>query len=193
MFDAVALATWIAFCIPSADPAIATALVMAGSGGAPALIADKEGQALPARTALQADQDTYVGLTQIPAKQLRARGIPLIVALNPCVNLMLGWQLWSTAHLRAKVQQPSQWKAVSLAFSMYHDHQAVLETPFSKKATDLAIKHVPVAPARPGSRLYNEVASVWANGQAHLLRLEMSDSALGQSQALAATARVSAE
>jgi len=189
MLSATVLATWIAFCIPTADPAIATALVMAGSGGNPALIADKAGQPLPSAALAQPAQEAFVGLTQIPAAQLRTIGVPPALALNTCTNLMLGWQLWSAAHAKAQEQEKTKWKAVSLAFSIYHDGQAALETPYSQKATDLAIKHEPVAPARPGSRIYNEVVASWANGQALLLRLESPGSLLGQAQAVAAAVR----
>jgi len=194
MLTPIALATWISFCIPSADTALATALVMAGSGGDPTLVTDATGLTQGRAVLRQDSQDEfYIGLAQIPASQLRAMGIPLEVALNNCTNLTLGWSLWSEAHTYAKTKQPTKWKAVSLAFSWYRSRQPVLETPFSKKATDLAIAYVPVAPAAFGSRFYNEVAATWANGQAQLLRLESSGSSLGQSHALSNWARSGVE
>jgi hypothetical protein len=197
MLTPIALATWISFCIPSADAAIATALVMAGSGGDPALITDATGQVHDASRLRQENPDTgdelYIGLTQIPASQLRARGIPLALALNHCNNLTLGWQLWSEAHAFAKTRQTTQWKAISLAFTWYRIRQDVLEIPFSKKAAELALAHQPVAPASVGSRLYSEVAASWANGQAQLLRLEFPGSHLDRSHALVRWARNSIE
>lgn len=194
MLSPIALATWIAFCMPGADSAIAFAMVMAGSGGNPDLITDAQGQPRKMKDLKNANaEELYVGLTQIPARQLKARGIPVELALHRCTNLAIGWQLWSEAHTAAKVQQPTQWKAVSLAASIYRENRAVLETPYSKKLTDLAIAHVPVAPAPHGSRLYNEVAADWANGQRLLLRLEYPESQLGRSQTMGHWIRTTTE
>jgi hypothetical protein len=185
MLSPIALATWIAFCMPGADNAIAFAMVMAGSGGNPDLITDAQGQVRKVKDLKGAEaNDLYVGLTQVPVRQLKARGIPVEIALHRCANLAIGWHVWSEAHTTAKIQQPTQWKAVSLAFSIYRENRAVLETPFSKKATDLAIAHRPVAAAPHGSRLYNEVAADWANGQTLLLRLEHPESQLGRAQTM---------
>lgn len=194
MLSPVVLATWIAFCTPSADPAIATAMVMAGSSGNPDLIVDAQGQARKAQDLTNAKaEELYIGLTQIPASQLKARGIPVEVALNRCANLALGWSLWSAAHATAQTQHPTKWKAVSLAFSIYRENRAALETPYSKKATDLAIAYKPVAPAPHGSRLYNEVAAGWTNGQALLLRLEYPQSQLGHAQIMGQQVRAGIE
>ena len=190
MIAPVTLATWIAFCSPSADPALATALVMAGSNGDPALITDAGGQLQNVAVLRKpGQQEFYVGLTQIPASQLRAAGIPPEAALNPCNNISLGWKLWSEAHTYAKTKEPTQWKSVSFAFSWYRDRQPALETPYSKKATNLAINHTPVAPAPAGSVLYNEIAAIWSIGQAQILRSELPGSQLHQSNSLAGWAR----
>lgn len=194
MLSPIALATWIAFCMPGADSAIAFAMVMAGSGGNPDLITDAQGQTRKLQDLKNVNaEELFIGLTQIPVSQLKARGIPMTVALHRCANLAIGWHLWSEAHTTAKGQQPTQWKAVSLAASIYRENRAVLETPYSKKVTDLAIAHVPVAPAPHGSRLYNEVAADWANGQTLMLRLEYPESQLGRSQIMGYWIRATTE
>ncbi|GAB1393666.1 hypothetical protein MASR1M60_18300 [Rhodocyclaceae bacterium] len=193
MLSPVALATWIALCMPGADNAVAFAMIMAGSGGNPDLITDAQGQMHNVADLKNAKEERYVGLAQIPLSQLKARGIPVEVALHRCANLAIGWHLWSEAHMTAQAKEPTKWKAVSLAFSLYRENRAVLETPYSKKATDLAIAHVPVAPAPHGSRLSNEAAADRANGQALLLRLEYPQSLLGRAQTMSYWIRSSAE
>lgn len=201
MLEPTILATWISLCIPWADPTLATALATAGSRAEPYLIADAQGNARTAASLQDGirqlrggdgGKELYIGLTQLPSSRLRALGVPLEVALEPCSNLTLGWQLWEEAHAYARTRQATPMKALSLAFSWYRTRQDVLETPYSKQATDMILSFQPVPPAPFGSRLYHEIAAAAANGRALLLRLESPGSALGNSGALAGWARASA-
>jgi hypothetical protein len=202
MFEPVVLATWISLCIPWADPTVAAALATAGSNAHPYLVAEANGATTRAdslregierlRDKNDGTAELYIGLTQLPASRLRAFGIPLEVALEPCANLTLGWQFWEEAHAYARTRQGTPMKAISLAFSWYRTRQEILDTPYSKQATDLILSFRPVSPAPFGSRTYLEIAAAAANGRAQLQRLESPGSALGSALALAGQARLGA-
>lgn len=198
MFEPVVLATWISLCIPWADPTVAAALATAGSNAHPYLVAETNGATTKADSLREgiarlreksSAPELFIGLTQLPASHLRTLGIPLEVALEPCANLTLGWQFWQEAHAYARTRQSTPMKAISLAFSWYRLRQDILETPYSKQATDLIMSFQPVAPAPFGSRTYQEIAAAAANGRAQLLRLDFPGSALGNATALAGWAR----
>ncbi|MEW6164285.1 MAG: hypothetical protein AB1642_04405 [Pseudomonadota bacterium] len=197
MLSPVALATWIAFCVPQADPKLLHVLATVGSGGEAYLITEAGGQTrVPASLpegirwlGRDIPGERHIGLTQIPAATLRQIGIPQEVALPECANLAIGWQLWSDAHMAAQVKQKTPMKAISLAFARFHDRQEALETPYSQKAVDMVLNFRPVAPAPLGSPLYFEVAAAAANHHAMLLRLEFPGSQLGSAAALAQWSR----
>lgn len=174
MLDAVAIATWISVCIPWAEPRLAAALVVAGSGGEPLMITSlgkapvvpgsrKEAYALIAATR---NEQVLVGLTQIPGRTLDAAGLPRETALDACGNLEIGYQVLMQAYEQAKKAERSPWKQVSLAFNLFRDGKLQIETPYSKKVVEHLMTASSIAPAPMNSALRHEVVAAWSAGLA---------------------------
>jgi len=175
MLDAVAIATWISVCIPWAEPRLAAALVNAGSGGEPLMIfspgktpdvAVSRRDALAKLTAAASEQP-LVGLTQIPSRALDAAGLPRDAALDTCANLEIGYQLLMQAYEQARTITTSPWKQVSIAFNVFRDGKAQLESPYSKKAVEYLMNSPAVAPASVNSALRHEIIAAWSAGLAN--------------------------
>lgn len=175
MLSPLALATWISICTPWAEPKLLTALVVAGSGGVPFLITEASGQSFEAKSQaeltthyrqLKPEGEQFIGLTQIPASRLIAIGLHPEVAMDVCMNLEIGYHLFTIAHEQASKVEKSPWKTVSVAYSIYRSGQAVLDSPFARKATDHLMSGATLAPAPLNSPLRHGIIAEWSAAMA---------------------------
>lgn len=175
MLSPVAIATWISFCIPWAEPRLAAALVEAGSGGEPFVITEANGS--PFKTATYAEAvryarqlkpsgEVYLGLAQVPLSALNRMGLGPEHALDKCGSLELGYTLFLDAYAQAGKTEKSPWKTVSVAYSIYRDGQKLIDTPFGKKATDFLMKGTYAAPAAMDNPLRHGIVAEWSAGLA---------------------------
>lgn len=178
MLSPVLLATWIAYCVPTAHPVLAHALVHAGSAGEAWLVTDAAGRKLAAASraearsavnAAPAEGELYIGLTQVPRSSLRALGIPAEAALEPCINLRVGYELLTGAYLYAAGVEKTPWKTLTIAFAYYRIRQRSLDDAFATKAIELVRKGEYGNPAPFGSRLYMAVAAEAESSLAQLM------------------------
>lgn len=175
MLSPVALATWISFCTPWAEPRLLSALVAAGSEGEPFLVADAGGTTRVGRTlaegighwrALQPKGEAYVGLTQIPVSRLASLGIHPETALDICANLEIGYHLLTSSYEMATKVEKSPWKTISVTYAIYRTNQPSIDSPYARKATDHLMKARPAAPAPLGSPLRHAIMAEWSAGLA---------------------------
>lgn len=180
MLNPVLLATWIAYCAPTAHPVLAHALVHAGSEGDPWLVTDASGKKLAAASradamtalhAAPAGGELYVGLAQVPRSSLHALGVPADAAIDPCTNLRLGYELFTSAYLYATEVEKTPWKTLTIAFSHYRSRQKSLDDSYAIKAIELVKKGAYQSPAPFGSRLYMAVAVEASTSLAQLAAL----------------------
>lgn len=173
MLSPVAIATWISFCIPWAEPRLAAALVEAGSGGEAFLVAEANGQPFAAKTHAEAVRhvrqlkpsgEVYLGLAQVPLSSLNRMGLGAEHALDNCSSLELGYAMFLEAYEQARKVEKSPWKTLSVAYSIYRTRQKAIDTPFGKKATDFLMKGSMVNPAPSGSPLRHGIAAEWSAG-----------------------------
>ena len=189
MLTPVAIATWISFCVPWAEPRLLAALIEAGSAGDPYLIADDaDGRNSPAtqaaaiktlrkRVAQEASPNKgsnalYLGLTQLPTRSLPALGVSPEVAIDKCANLEIGYTLFLSAYEEAGKKEKSPWKRLSAAYNYYRTGVMALDTPYSKRATDYLMSGKVIAAAAMTDPLYHSVAGEWSAGMAtrHAMR-----------------------
>lgn len=184
MLSPIAIATWIAFCIPWAEPRLAASLISAGSEGEPYLVTDGSGKSFvgkspadgirymrqqAAESKAQSTPDTpplYIGLMQIPSFALKQLGVDPEVAMDKCSNLEIGYTLFVAAHNHAGSVEKSPWKTLSVAYAYFRDRQNLIDTPYAKKATDYLMKAAIVAPAGMNDPIYHSVAAEWSAGLA---------------------------
>lgn len=178
MLSPIAISTWIAFCIPWAEPRLAAALIAAGSEGEPFLVTDGKDlrfagksaaesiRFLRSRTADPAGETLYLGLTQIPSFALKEIGIAPEIALDKCSNLEIGYTLFLGAHSHASTVEKSPWKTTSVAYAYFRTRQTVIDAPYAKKATDYLMKEPLVPPAGMNDPIYHAVAAEWSAGMA---------------------------
>jgi hypothetical protein len=168
MLTPVILATFISVCLPMADPVVAHALVAAGSSGEPLTVMDAAGQKLAGGTerelaaalkAAPADQELYVGLTQIPRSALIKLGIPPESTLAPCTNLRIGYQLYSEAREVVAASQKNPKKLMAVSINYYRNRQKTAEGAYAQKAADAFTKPAFSPPASFGSRLHMAIAA----------------------------------
>lgn len=192
MLSPVALSTWIAFCVPWAEPRLAAALVAAGSAGEPYLVVDANDQkfvgktpsesvrfirkrtAKPTDTAKTAADTLYIGLTQIPSFALRELGIDPEIALDKCSNLEIGYSIFLAAYSHAQTVEKSPWKTTSVAYNFFRNRQSVIDTPYAKRATDYLMQGTVVSPAGMNDPIYHAVVAEWSAGLAarHAMRIQ---------------------
>lgn len=184
MLSPIEIATWVALCIPWADPRLASALVEAGSGREANLVADDVKPAFIGRTpretimhlraqskdaaaqnAIPAQQ--YIGLTQIPATALRDLGLESEAAIDKCTNLAVGYQLFLSAYDYAGKVEKSPWKRTAVAYNFYRNRQTVIETEYSKRAVDYLMKAPIIMPAAMTDPIYHAVIAEWSAGLAN--------------------------
>lgn len=202
MLTPIAVATWISMCIPWAEPRLAAALVAAGSGGEPLMIANAKGEPLVAKSLLEAraklkelpaKDEVFIGLMQIPASSLDKAGIARDAALDTCGNLEIGYQLLTQSHAIAEKAERSPWKVLSIAFNHYRDGKILIDTPYSRKVVDYLMKSRVVDPAPSNSPLRHEVVAGWSAGLANRVASRTSSprpSVLSESVAIARWARL---
>jgi hypothetical protein len=173
MLSPVAIATWISFCIPWAEPRLAAALVEAGSGGEPFVITAATGAPFTATTFAEAvhyvrqfkpEGEIYLGLAQVPLSALKRMGLGPEHALDKCGSLEIGYTLLLDAYVLAWKTEKSPWKTVSVAYSIYRNGQKTIDTPFGKKATDFLMKATHVAPAAFDNPLRHGIVAEWSAG-----------------------------
>lgn len=190
MLSPVALATWISFCIPWAEPSLTTALIEAGSGREPFLIADAGARKDIGRTQTEAldllrarlrpaeppsapvFEELYIGLTQIPISAMRELAIDPEVALDICANLEIGYTLFLGAHQLAEKTEKNPWKRTSLAYNYFRTREKKYDTPYSTRATDYLKSGKLTLPATMNDTLYHAIAAEWSSGLAsrHAMR-----------------------
>lgn len=182
MLSPVALATWISFCVPWAEPRLAAALVIAGSGGDAYAIADVTGrldtptthaaaiEKLRSRTstdpanATQPTKPLYLGLTQIPLISLRTLSISPELALEKCANLEIGYSLFLHAYDAASKIEKDPWRRTALAYNYYRTGEKSFSTPYSKSAIDVLKAGNFANPASFNDPLRNIIAAEWSSG-----------------------------
>jgi hypothetical protein len=201
MLSPIAIATWISFCVPWAEPRLAAALIDAGSGGEPFVITDSAGKAFVAKNQAEAIHhlrnnsdpgERFLGLTQIPSSALAPLGLNPEHVLDKCTNLEVGYHLLTLAYEHAQKVEKSPWKTVSVAYSYYRNRQVLIDTPFARKATDHLMKAPIVQPAPMGSPLRHSIMAEWSAGLASRqgsLTRSPTLSALVESEALSQWAR----
>jgi len=180
MLTPIILATWISVCLPQADPVLAHALVAAGSEGEPLIVMDADGQKLPGSKAPElvaamkttpADKELYVGLVQIPRSSLKSLGIPDDLALDPCINLQVGYQLYSAARDFAGTVEKTPKKMLGMSFNYFRTRQKLVDGPYAQKAVAAVDAPKLVSPAPFGTRLYMGIAAQAAASNARLMAL----------------------
>lgn len=171
MLTPVAVATWIAFCIPWADPVATAALVSAGSGGEPYLVTDAAGQRFVGKTLIEAaahvkkqppNAELYLGLAQVPLSALRQRGYLPDDALDKCGSLETGYEVLLSAYEQARNVEKTPWKILAAAFSYYRTRSFAIDTPFAKAATDFVLQNKAVAPAPISHEQYRDMVREWS-------------------------------
>ncbi len=192
MLSPIALSTWIAFCIPWAEPRLAAALVTAGSAGEPYLVAGTNDEKFVGKTPAEsvryirkrksdaadtnkpAPTTLYIGLTQIPSFALQELGIDPEIALDKCSNLEIGYSIFLAAYSHAQTVEKSPWKTTSVAYNFYRNRQNVIDTPYAKRATDYLMQGTIVYPAGMNDPIYHSVAAEWSAGLAarHGMRVQ---------------------
>lgn len=171
MLTPVAVATWISFCIPWADPVVTAALVSAGSGGEPYLVTDATGQRFVGRSLMEAaahvkkqppSAELYLGLAQVPLSSLRQRGYVPDDALDKCGSLETGYEIFLSSYEYARTIEKTPWKILAAAFSHYRSHGVAIDTPFAKAATDFVLQNKAVAPAPISHEQYRDMVREWS-------------------------------
>lgn len=178
MLGPVELVTLIAFCVPWADPGVAYALVMAGSGGTPWRITHADGRVTDAasvREALSAleavgtasgqpNAPSYVGLMQVPFDPARDSADTGAVLLDKCANIAIGYQryvaAWDAAAKYDKVAGPR----TAIALNLYRTAQPLRQSPYATAAADWMGKPVPAKPAAMTDPIYHKVLAEWSAG-----------------------------
>lgn len=172
MLSPLALATWISICTPWAEPRLLSALVVAGSGGVPFVITEASGQNFVAKSQaelttryrqLKPEGEVFIGLTQIPASRLIALGLHPEDAMDVCMNLEIGYHLFTIAHEQARKVEKSPWKTVSVAYSIFRTGQVVVDSPFGRKATDHLMSGANVSPAPMNSPVRHGILAEWSS------------------------------
>lgn len=184
MLSPVEIATWVALCIPWADPRLASALVEAGSGREAYLVAEDTkpefiGQT-PRETILHLRAQSkdaaanksppvqqYIGLMQIPTSALRDLGLESEAAIDKCTNLTVGYQLFLSAYDYAGKVEKSPWKRTAVAYNFYRNRQTAIETEYSKRAIDYLMKAPVNLPANMTAPIYHAVMAEWSAGLAY--------------------------
>jgi len=173
MLSPVAIATWISFCIPWAEPRLTAALIEAGSGGEQYLVTQSTGESFTGKNyaaALRHFRQTkpagevYLGLAQVPLSALYRLGLSVEYALDTCGSLEVGYALFLNAYEQARKSEKSPWKTISVAYSYYRTRQLVIDTPFAKKATEILMKGQSVSPLPTGSPLRHQIVAEWSAG-----------------------------
>ena len=184
MLSPVEIATWVALCIPWADPRLASALIEAGSGGEAYLVTMDAEPAFTGRTpretimhlrAQSKDANAgklpplqqYIGLMQIPTSALRDLGLESEAAIDKCTNLVVGYQLFLSAYDYAGKVEKSPWKRTAVAYNFYRNRQTVIETDYSKRAVDYLMKAPDSTPASMTDPIYHAVMAEWSAGLAN--------------------------
>ena len=104
----------------------------------------------------------FIGITQIPRTRLLQFGLPPEQALDPCSNLQIGYQLFLYAHEQASKIEKSPWKTTALAYSIYRDQRAAVDSPFATKATQYLMTAPVVAPAGMNDPLRHQILAIWS-------------------------------
>lgn len=171
MFSAVAIATLISVCTPWAEPRLLAALVMAGSEGQANLVIDSAGERHVGKSKAEAmrhiagyksNDELFIGLTQIPRTRLLQFGVPPEQALDACSNLQIGYQIFMNAYDQAAKVEKSPWKTTALAYSIYRDQRAAVDSPFATKATQYLMTAPAVAPAGMNDPLRHQILALWS-------------------------------
>ena len=178
MLSPVEIATLIAFCTPWAEPSLAYALVIAGSGGEPYRIAQSSGQVddhanrpaaeraltslLAAKQGSTADSILFVGLMQVPIPASSAHLNEGRMLLDKCTNLATGIQRYALAWETALRTDPSPWPRSAVAFNLFRSAQALRQTDYSTKATEVLKSGQIPRPAPPTDPIYHAVAADWS-------------------------------
>lgn len=184
MLSPIAIATWLSFCVPWAEPRLAAALIDAGSSGEPYMIADAAGRVEISASQTEAIQylrarreksdpdskvehtELYLGLTQIPLSALHALAIEPEVVLDKCANLEIGYTLFLNAYQLADKAEKNPWKRIALTYNYFRSNQKSYETSYSTAAIDYLKSGRWVLPANMTSGLYQSVAAEWSAGLA---------------------------
>jgi hypothetical protein len=184
MLSPVEIATWVALCIPWAEPRLASALVEAGSGREAYLVTEDAKPAFTGRTPretimhLRAQSkeanaskspplQQYIGLMQIPTSALRDLGLESEAAIDKCTNLAVGYQLFLSAYDYAGKVEKSPWKRTAVAYNFYRNRQTVIESEYSKRAVDYLMKAPETMPANMADPIYHSVMAEWSAGLAN--------------------------
>ncbi len=171
MLSPLAIATWISFCIPWAEPKLAAALAHAGSEGTPYLVSYVSGQVITGKTigeilahlrTQKVTEERYVGLLQIPQTSLNAMRIDAQEAVTTCRNLEIGYSLYAKAYERAQATEKSPWKTTALAFNYFRSGKKVADTPYSQKAVEYLRNSPLIEPAPLNSPLRYAIVATWS-------------------------------
>lgn len=206
MLDAVAVATWIALCIPMADPLIVGALVHAGSEGDPLLVTDASGKAFSGKSLAEAvahaesleaagAKEIYLGLAQVPLSALKPIGLNADDGLDKCGSLEIGYESFIAAFNYARTIEKTPAKTLAAAFAFYRTRTIAVDLPYAKKATEFVLAKKMPGPAPLKNRQRQEMFAEWAAGFAQRLahRAMVSHESAADRRAEAAVERKSTE
>lgn len=180
MLDAVAVATWIALCIPMADPLVAGALVHAGSEGDPLLVTDANGKSFSGKSLAEAvaqaqameaagAKDIYLGLAQVPLSTLKSIGLNADDGLDKCGSLEIGYEAFVNAFNYARNVEKTPAKTIAAAFAYYRTRTVAVDLPYARKATDFMLAKKMPGPAPITNRQRQDMLAEWAAGFAQRL------------------------
>lgn len=178
MLGAVEIATLVAVCTPWADPQLAHALIMAGSGGNPWRITHADGREVDAQSRRDAEVEianasaggaganspVFVGLMQVPWVPGRDGASAGLVLLDKCTNLTVGYQQYVAAWQAAAKYDSASAPRTAIASNLYRVAQPIRQSDY---ATRLASRLGEPAVARPATMtdpIYHKVIAEWSAG-----------------------------